>query len=974
MMCLFRIFRSIVLLFFFLGTVQSRVLHGKENAGIVNGKNSLISFMSGIVSDPQNALKSWKSPGVHVCDWSGVRCNNASDMIIELDLSGGSLGGTISPALANISSLQILDLSGNYFVGHIPKELGYLVQLGQLSLSGNFLQGHIPSEFGSLHNLYYLNLGSNHLEGEIPPSLFCNGTSLSYVDLSNNSLGGEIPLNKECILKDLRFLLLWSNKLVGQVPLALAYSTKLKWLDLELNMLSGELPFKIVSNWPQLQFLYLSYNNFTSHDGNTNLEPFFASLVNLSHFQELELAGNNLGGKLPHNIGDLPTSLQQLHLEKNLIYGSIPPQIGNLVNLTFLKLSSNLLNGSIPPSLGHMNRLERIYLSNNSLSGDIPSILGDIKHLGLLDLSRNKLSGPIPDSFANLSQLRRLLLYDNQLSGTIPLSLGKCVNLEILDLSHNKITGLIPAEVAAFDSLKLYLNLSNNNLHGSLPLELSKMDMVLAIDVSMNNLSGSVPPQLESCTALEYLNLSGNSFEGPLPYSLGKLLYIRALDVSSNQLTGKIPESMQLSSSLKELNFSFNKFSGRVSHKGAFSNLTIDSFLGNDGLCGRFKGMQHCHKKRGYHLVFLLIPVLLFGTPLLCMLFRYSMVTIKSKVRNRIAVVRRGDLEDVEEGTEDHKYPRISYKQLREATGGFSASSLIGSGRFGQVYEGMLQDNTRVAVKVLDTTHGEISRSFRREYQILKKIRHRNLIRIITICCRPEFNALVFPLMPNGSLEKYLYPSQRLDVVQLVRICSDVAEGMSYLHHYSPVKVVHCDLKPSNILLDEDMTALVTDFGISRLVQSDENTSINESASFSSTHGLLCGSVGYIAPEYGMGKHASTEGDVYSFGVLVLEMVSGRRPTDVLSHEGSSLCEWIKKQYTHQHQLENFVEQALQRFSPCGVPNHRNKIWKDVILELIELGLVCTQYNPSTRPSMHDIAQEMERLKDYLTKSNLPPH
>ncbi|KAG4932510.1 hypothetical protein JHK87_046512 [Glycine soja] len=868
--------------------------------------------MSGIVSDPQNALESWKSPGAHVCNWSGVRCNNASDMIIELDLSGSSLGGTISPALAKISSLQILDLSGNCLVGHIPKELGYLVQLGQLSLSGNFLQGHIPSEFGSLHNLYYLDLGSNHLEGEIPPSLFCNGTSLSYVDLSNNSLGGQIPFNKGCILKDLRFLLLWSNKLVGQVPLALANSTRLKWLDLELNMLSGELPSKIVSNWPQLQFLYLSYNNFTSHDGNTNLEPFFASLVNLSHFQELELAGNNLGGKLPHNIGDLiPTSLQQLHLEKNLIYGSIPSQIGNLVNLTFLKLSSNLINGSIPPSLSNMNRLERIYLSNNSLSGEIPSTLGAIKHLGLLDLSRNKLSGSIPDSFANLSQLRRLLLYDNQLSGTIPPSLGKCVNLEILDLSHNKITGLIPEEVADLSGLKLYLNLSNNNLHGSLPLELSKMDMVLAIDVSMNNLSGSIPPQLESCTALEYLNLSGNSFEGPLPYSLGKLLYIRSLDVSSNQLTGKIPESMQLSSSLKELNFSFNKFSGKVSNKGAFSNLTVDSFLGNDGLCGWSKGMQHCHKKRGYHLVFLLIPVLLFGTPLLCMPFRYFMVTIKSKLRNRIAVVRRGDLEDVEEGTKDHKYPRISYKQLREATGGFTASSLIGSGRFGQVYEGMLQDNTRVAVKVLDTTHGEISRSFRREYQILKKIRHRNLIRIITICCRPEFNALVFPLMPNGSLEKHLYPSQRLNVVQLFCMCGRT--------HYSLYSI-------------------------------------------------------FLDTEYGMGKHVSTEGDVYSFGVLVLEMVSGRRPTDVLSHEGSSLCDWIKKQYTHQHQLENFVEQALHRFSHCGVPNHRVKIWKDAILELVEVGLVCTQYNPSTRPTMHDIAQEMERLKDNLTKSNLPPH
>nr|KYP59535.1 putative LRR receptor-like serine/threonine-protein kinase At3g47570 family [Cajanus cajan] len=934
---------------------------------LVNEKNSLALFMSDIVSDPKNVLKSWKSPGVHVCNWYGVRCNNASDKIIELALNGSSLGGTISPALANLSSLQILDLSENFFVGHIPKELGYLIQLQQLSLSGNFLQGKIPSELGSLHNLYYLNMGSNHLEAEIPPSLFCNGSStLRYIDLSNNSLGGQIPLRNECILKELKFLLLWSNKFVGHVPFTLSNSTKLKWLDLESNRLSGELPSEIVSNWPQLQFLYLSYNDFVSHDGNTKLEPFFSSLMNLSNMQALELAGNNLGGKLPHNIGDLPSSLLQLHLEDNLIHGSISPSIANLVNLTLLNFSSNLLNGSIPPSLSQMGRLERIYLSNNSLSGEIPSTLGDIQHMGLLDLSRNKLSGSIPDTFANLTQLRRLLLYDNQLSGNIPPSLGKCVNLEILDLSHNKISGLIPKEVAALTSLKLYLNLSSNNLDGPLPLEFSKMDMVLAIDLSMNNLSGRIPPQLESCIALEYLNLSGNSLEGPLPDSLGKLPYIQALDVSSNQLTGIIPDSLQLST-LKKLNFSFNKFSGSVSSKGAFSSLTINSFLGNDGLCGSVKGMQNCHKKRRYHLVLLLIPLLLFATPLLCML---GYPTIKmSKERMQLAKVSKGDFEDEDEETKELKYPRISYKQLIEATGGFSASSLIGSGRFGQVYEGVLGDNTRIAVKVLDTTTaGEISGSFRRECQILKRTRHRNLIRIITICSKKEFKALVLPLMPNGSLERHLYPrhglSQRLDMVQLVRICSDVAEGMAYLHHYSPVRVVHCDLKPSNILLDDDLTALVTDFGIARLVKGDNNIPTSDS-SFSSTHGLLCGSVGYIAPEYGMGKHASTQGDVYSFGVLVLEIVTGRRPTEVLVHEGSCLHEWVKRQYPLQ--LCNIVEQALQRFSPSDIPSHCHKIGQDVMLELIELGLLCTHPNPSTRPSMLDVAQEMGNLKEYLS-------
>ncbi|KAL2639819.1 hypothetical protein AAZV13_06G192700 [Glycine max] len=961
-----------MVLFLFITIVHSGV-YGEENVTLVSEKESLVSFMSGIFSDPKNVLKSWKSPSVHVCNWYGVRCNNASDnKIIELALNGSSLGGTISPALANLSYLQILDLSDNFLVGHIPKELGYLIQLQQLSLSGNFLQGEIPSELGSFHNLYYLNMGSNQLEGEVPPSLFCNGSStLRYIDLSNNSLGGQIPLSNECILKELRFLLLWSNNFVGHVPLALSNSRELKWFDVESNRLSGELPSEIVSNWPQLQFLYLSYNGFVSHDGNTKLEPFFSSLMNLSNMQGLELAGNNLGGKLPQNIGDLlPSSLLQLHLEDNLIHGSIPSNIANLVNLTLLNFSSNLLNGSIPHSLCQMGKLERIYLSNNSLSGEIPSTLGGIRRLGLLDLSRNKLSGSIPDTFANLTQLRRLLLYDNQLSGTIPPSLGKCVNLEILDLSHNKISGLIPKEVAAFTSLKLYLNLSSNNLDGPLPLELSKMDMVLAIDLSMNNLSGRIPPQLESCIALEYLNLSGNSLEGPLPDSLGKLDYIQALDVSSNQLTGVIPQSLQLSlSTLKKVNFSSNKFSGSISNKGAFSSFTIDSFLGNDGLCGSVKGMQNCHTKPRYHLVLLLlIPVLLIGTPLLCLCMQ-GYPTIKcSKERMQMAIVSKGDFDDEDEETKELKYPRISYRQLIEATGGFSASSRIGSGRFGQVYKGILRDNTRIAVKVLDTaTAGDIiSGSFRRECQILTRMRHRNLIRIITICSKKEFKALVLPLMPNGSLERHLYPSQRLDMVQLVRICSDVAEGMAYLHHYSPVRVVHCDLKPSNILLDDDFTALVTDFGIARLVKSDDNMPTSDS-SFCSTHGLLCGSLGYIAPEYGMGKIASTQGDVYSFGVLVLEIVTGRRPTDVLVHEGSCLHEWVKKQYPHE--LGNIVEQAMQRCcsSPSGMPNQYHKFGQDVMLELIELGLLCTHHNPSTRPSMLDVAQEMGKLKDYLS-------
>lgn len=312
--------------------------------------------------------------------------------------------------------------------------------------------------------------------------------------------------------------------------------------------------------------------------------------------------------------------------------------------------------------------------------------------------------------------------------------------------------------------------------------------------------------------------------------------------------------------------------------------------------------------------------------------------------------------------------------QLIEATGGFSSSSLIGAGRYGHVYKGVLKNNMSIAVKVIDTKGGgEISRSFKRECQILKRARHRNLIRIITTCSRPDFKALVFPLMPNGSLENHLYPSHglrhQLDLSQLVSICSDVAEGVAYLHHYSPVKVVHCDLKPSNILLDYNMTALVTDFGISRLVKAvEENTNpLDESVTYNSTDGLLCGSIGYIAPEYGMGRRASTKGDVYSFGVLLLEIVTGKRPTDVLFQQGSSLHEWVKSQYSHK--LKAMIDETLQRFAAttCTTVQRDSNIWHDIVLELIELGLMCTQYNPSTRPTMLDVALEIGNLKQYLS-------
>ncbi|MCE3050245.1 hypothetical protein HAX54_046745 [Datura stramonium] len=230
--------------FFFLIMVFSMVLGQKNEQKLSNDRDSLVSFMSGIVSDPHHVLESWNSSNIHLCNWTGIGCDKKLNRVVELDLSHHSLRGMISPSLSGLSSLQILDLE-------------------------------IPNELGFLHELKYLDLGSNNLSGAIPLPLFCNcSASLQYMDLSNNSLRGEIPMDDHCELSGLKFLLLWSNELVGKVPRLFSNSTKLEWLDLESNSLSGELPSDIVSKMPKLQFLYLSYNNFVSHSDNTDLTPF----------------------------------------------------------------------------------------------------------------------------------------------------------------------------------------------------------------------------------------------------------------------------------------------------------------------------------------------------------------------------------------------------------------------------------------------------------------------------------------------------------------------------------------------------------------------------------------------------------------------------------------------------------------------------------------------------------------------------
>eukprot|EP00253_Pinus_taeda_P025612 PITA_25612 len=816
-------------------------------------RQSLLAFKKLITSDPHDAMADWNDTNIPISNWTGVTCSrrhpnrvlalNLTGMdlknLVFLALSVNNLSGNVPRELGSLTHLQYLALGRNRLTGNIPSSLGNLSALLKLGLEENSLTGAIPPQLGLLTRLQLLYLHSNELSGSIPISL-SNISTLTDLAINTNKFTGNIP-QELALLTNLNALLLFENHLSGNIPIAIGNCSNLKVLSLGYNMLSGCVPLEL-GKLSLLEMLDLPHNDLDS--GTTTTMPFLVALTNCSHLQNLSLRNNKISGVLPLDIGHLSTNLSYLSLGNNRIKGNIPPHIGNLTSLTYLNLSTNLLTGSIPP-LGNLKMIERLCLSNNRLEGNIPDDFERLQHLGLLDMSENNLSGRIPNSLAPLKQLRRVLLHHNQLSGSIPSSLGSCLNLELLDLSHNMLTGSIPREIAKLYNIHFYLNLSWNLLEGSLPLEIGKIAMAQAIDISSNRLIGAIPPTLGSCSELQSLNLSQNSFQGSIPDSFEKLQSLLSLDLSSNSLSGTIPITLEKLKMLQFLNLAFNHLTGEIPKGGIFANQTSAIFLiGNLGLCGpHIFNLSACPTPRS-HFPFvkrILLPIIGALVFILCCLllvyfwkgnihmenFNFSQAIFQKLV-----------------------HQRISYQELHIATNGFSNANLLGKGNYGLVYKGILSDGSFVAVKVLQLQNEQVEKSLKAECTVLQKVRHRNLVRVITSCSNLQFKALVFEFMPKGSLEKHLYPDRddnndedlcELRLKTRLDIAIDVAHAMEYLHHDSFVQVVHCDIKPSNVLLDEDMSGHVTDFGIARLIGATSNDSLTSSLA-------LKGSMGYIAP------------------------------------------------------------------------------------------------------------------------------
>ncbi|PKA62410.1 Receptor-like protein kinase BRI1-like 3 [Apostasia shenzhenica] len=890
----------------------------------------------------------------------------------RLSLSVNNFTDQIPTFLKNLQRLRILNLAGNRFSGEVPPELaGACETLVELDLSGNLLTGSLPPAFASCSSLQLLDISNNQLSGQFIEEVVAKLPSLKHLDVSFNNISGAVPLLALTSSGLLEVVDLSSNEFAGWMPVGFCKSlTSLRKLHLANNFISGEIPAEL-GDCSSLESIDLSFNNLT---GDIPMEVW--SLPNLVN---LVMWANNLSGEIPGDLCSNNPSLEMLVLSLNDLSGTIPHSISSCLNLIWLSLSGNRLSGDIPTGIGNLQKLAILQLGNNSLTGGIPPELGSCRNLIWLDLNSNRLIGEIPPELASQSGLitpgivsgKQFAFLRNEAGNICP---GAGTLFEFQGIRPERLAGL--PLVNSCPSTRIYT--------GTTVYSYQNNGSMIYLDLSYNSLTGGIPAVFGSMEYLQVLNLGHNSLTGKIPDSFGGLKIIGALDLSNNHLTGPIPGSLGGSSFLSDLDVSNNNLTGQIPTTGQLTTFPASRYENNSGLCGI--PLPPCgslanrddpspgsgnEKRPGRRIAGSGVSLVIGIAMSVIILFSLSLALFKIKMERKKATdlaaggryiesVQTSDSSSsklsvsdmahlsINVATFEKPLRKLTFAHLLEATGNFSSGSLIGTGGFGEVYRARLNDGSVVAVKKLIHVTGQGDREFTAEMETIGKIKHRNLVPLLGYCKVGDERLLVYEYMPFGSLDVALHEKAkglRLDWNSRKKIAIGSARGLAFLHHSCIPHIIHRDMKSSNVLLDENLAARVSDFGMARLVNAlDTHLSVS----------TLAGTPGYVPPEYYQSFRCTTKGDVYSFGVVLLELLSGKKPIDPSEFDDTNLVGWAKNLVKDGRKAEIFDPELVKEMKPGE---------DDELHKFLKIACQCLDDRPLRRPTMIQVMAIFKELK-----------
>ncbi|KAH7444374.1 hypothetical protein KP509_02G076200 [Ceratopteris richardii] len=977
-----RIFMISLLMHVFLSWTKRITAITDDGRGLLELRKEL--------EDPYGHLSDWLASDSFPCTWTGVTCN-VSGTVTGLDISQFTLSGTISEeALVLLPSLSTLNISCNAFSGTLPVAiLTSLPHLTSLDISRNFLVGEFPRGAAKLQSLVFFSAFSNNFTGPLPED-FARISTLEHLDLGGSYFTGTIPASYGKLSK-LKYLNLAGNLLESQIPAELGDLSDLEHLVIGYNRFNGSIPPEL-GKLSKVRYVDLCCTNLSG--------SIPSELGYLKAVDTLFLYRNSLTGTLPPELGGM-TSLMSLDLSVNNLSGSIPPEYSNLRKLTLLSLMYNNLNGSLPSGIGLLPNLLTLLIWNNSFTGILPQDLGRSSPLQWLDVSSNRFQGPLPPDLCLHSNLTKLILFSNQFSGPIPTGLANCRSLvrvriqdnyfngpiplgfgllpklSHLELHNNRLSGTIPEDLSNSSKLS-YLDVSNNLLDGGLPGGIWSMLSIQGFYACGNNLSGPIPPNFGDCNSLIVLSLSHNHFiggipgnmsrchrlttiqlqqnllSGSIPVELANMQNLEVLDVSQNLLTGEIPHQFQNCTTLEAFNVSYNNLSGPIPLEGMFKTASMSSFVGNPNLCGNMLprsciGSDAEDARSGRAWVRRTSLLWLVGC-----VFAISLIILIAGGRCLFKqygaqLCSKDTFEDVDEWPwRLTAFQRLAFTS-NDILGALKDCNIVGKGATGTVYRAEMPSGEVVAVKKLWVSRkadSKESRSFQIEADLLGSIRHRNIVRLLGYCSNNVNTLLIYEYMTNGSLDDALHAKDGTyfltDWVSRYNIAVGIAQGLCYLHHDCFPQIVHRDIKSNNILLDSNMDARLADFGVAKLVESNESMS------------MIAGSYGYIAPEYAYTLKVDEKTDIYSFGVVLLELLTGRRPIDPEFGEAVNIVEWVRSKMRSSTGIIEALDASVG--AACSTV-------QEEMLLVLRIALLCTSKSPKDRPSMRDVVTMLAEAK-----------